>query len=289
MKNALYLILLAVVSAACATAQQQKSFTVTGYNDGEFAIKQPIEQQLDTIASAIQRMGVPEKEISIEIDGYASKSGSDRVNDGVALNRADQVRSFFKRKFPGATITVISKGDEADKRMVVISLSTIPIPDNATRETHAAAHAASVWPYAILALAAAGILFFAIGRSGKRPAQPEAAQQTASMREDPSVPKIPEGSVPVDCTRPDGSSCQAYIYPVGSIWMTLFKTQEAPSGPLFRKDIRKAQYCTRQCVANPDYQSAVDELIAAGKITIHQREPNQREPKEVRHDSVRVA
>jgi hypothetical protein len=165
-------------------AAQAHVVNITGYPIGEFAVKGSVQQQLDArvigpIESALSRAKSGE-EISISIAGYADHTGSGSENDEIALKRASQVEQVLLGKFPNAHITMVSKGNDADLRIVVVMWKlTAP----ATHQSPKPPETNEQWRWILAILAILfifGVTIFIYTRKGSDvPAAPTMADEKA--------------------------------------------------------------------------------------------------------------
>jgi hypothetical protein len=129
MKNLVLASFIALVLGTGATAQTPVK--ITGYELSKYAVTGDIEKQIITqvvkpIETALNSS--PNSNIAISIDGYADKSGSGGKNDDLGTKRADEVEKYLTRKVPSATfVPTLTKGDEANVRMVVVAWKITPI------------------------------------------------------------------------------------------------------------------------------------------------------------------
>ena len=123
MKRVMTAFFVALILSVGAIAQSTGSFTITGYPENGSAVKDSIEKQLTSgVVTPIETATrEPNMEILISVVGFTSKTGSAATNDPLAGARAEGVKNFLLDKFPKATITARSKGDEANSRMVIVS------------------------------------------------------------------------------------------------------------------------------------------------------------------------
>jgi hypothetical protein len=248
-----------------AIAQTTGSFTVTGYPDNGFAVKDGIEKQLTSgIVTPIETSTRESNaEILISVVGFTSKTGSAATNDPLALTRAEGVKNFLLNKFPKATITALSKGDEANSRIVTVSWKiTSPAKPQAPDEKYQ--------PYWVIAgVLIGGVIIFIV--------------LTVSIRRNtPKSNVIPEASAPkepkIETVRYE---MDYYVYLVrieqreDGYYLPFKKIVGGKVDPTrfeFRPELRDAKNAVKSCLKNPLHKPAIEKLIANGIITIQKKE-----------------
>lgn len=263
MKYAFRFFALAVLAAVALTARAQEAVTITGYQPGEFAVKNGIEQQLNTnvvkrIGSAMAR--ATSEDLRIFVTGHADKTGSGAENDRIALARAEQVKEFLSEQFPKATITDLTKGDEANARMVMISWKI-------TAAQPASPQKKSNLGMIIMLVAITGIVIVIIIALIARP---KATQPMQSVPPPQAVEAIPAAAKPatseIVSVEKDGNIYDVPIKLKNGMWHTPFPTQTDATKIVFRKDRRDAVKAVKACMSNPFYKITIKQLIANGTI-----------------------
>jgi hypothetical protein len=267
MKYAFRFFALAVLAVVALTARAQKAVMITGYQPGEFAVKNGIEQQLDAnvvspIASVTARANG--EDLRIFVTGYADKTGSGAENDRIALARAEQVKEFLLEQFPKATITDLTKGDEANARMVMISWKiTAASPTPLQKKSNSKM---------IVLVVIIGFAIFIIIVGIARPK----ATQPMQFTPPPQVEAIPAAAKPATSeivpVEKDGNIYDVPIELKNGIWRTPFPTQADATKIVFRKDRRDAVKAVKACIANPFYAPTIKQLIANGTIMVRKGE-----------------
>lgn len=265
MKYAIRFFALAVLAAVALTSRAQE-VKITGYQPGEFAVKNGIEQQLNTnvvkpIGSAMARaIG---GDLRIFVTGHADKTGSGAENDRIALARAEQVKEFLSEQFPKATITNLTKGDEANARMVTISwkiTTAAPTPTPQQKKSILGM---------IALVAVIGITIVIIIAVVARP---KATQPTQFVPPPPVVEVIPMATKPETSetvsVEKDGNIYDIPIKFKDGMWHTPFPTQADATKIVFRKDRRDVVKAVKACMANPFYTPTIKQLIANGTIKV---------------------
>lgn len=266
MKFALRVFSLGVLAAVALTARAQEAVKITGYQPGEFAVKNGIEQQLNAnivkpIASAMARAAG--EDLRIFVTGYADKTGTGAENDRVALARAEQVKEFLSEQFPKATITDLTKGDEANARMVTVSWKITPAPP--VQHEQKKSNAGMIVLVAIL-----GIVVILIISVIARPKTASPVQFVPTPQAMETIPAAvqPVTSEMIVCVEKDGDILDVPIELKDGMWHTPFPTQADPTKVVFRKDRRDAVKAVKACVANRFYAPTIKQLIANGTITV---------------------
>jgi hypothetical protein len=257
------------LAAVALTAWAQEAVTITGYQPGEFAVKNGIEQQLN--AHIVKRIDsamthAASEDLRIFVTGHADKTGSGAENDRIALARAEQVKEFLSEQFPKATITDLTKGDEANARMVTISWKITP--------TTSAPQQRKSNSGMIVLVAVIGIVIVIIVAIVARPKTVQPIQLVPPPQ---VVEAIPVAAKPetreIVSVEKDGN---VYDIPIkldikDGMWHTPFPTQADPTKVVFRKDRRDAVKAIKACMANPFYAPTIKQLIANGTIKMVQQ------------------
>jgi hypothetical protein len=264
MKYTFRFFALAVLAAVALTSRAQE-VKITGYQPGEFAVKNGIEQQLNVnvakrIGSAMAR--ATDEDLRIFVTGYADKTGSGAENDRIALARAEQVKEFLLEQFPKATITDLTKGDEANARMVMISWKITPVQSAPQQKKSNSVMIAMVAVIGISII----IIIAVVARS-------KATQPVQLVPPPQVVEVIPVATEPeinwVRTENSDGTHDVRVEFKDG-MWHTLFPTQKDPTQFIFRKNLRDVVKAVKACMANPFYASTIKQSIANGTIKVVQ-------------------
>lgn len=268
MKNFVAASFVALMLSIGAMAQTNGSFTVTGYPENGFAIKDSIEQQLASGAVAPIEAAVREAnaEILISVVGFTSKTGSAAMNDPLALARAEGVKNFLLNKFPKATITAISKGDEANSRIVVVSWK-ITSPAKPHYEKQRQGYGASD----VIIITGVGVIVISVVVSHKKHATPKIL---AVAPEAPAL-KGPKIEVLVRYKMGDNVHCVRIKQEETGYSLPFHKIVDGKIDPTefeSRKTLREAKNTVKTCLKNPLHQPTIEKLIANGIITIQKKE-----------------
>lgn len=106
--------------------------SIKEYAPKEFAVKGPIETQVNALVNNIKNDPVrkPDTVLQIFVEGFADRSGFSPENDKYAKDRAEGIAAVLSREFPEpeAKIKFVSRGDAADKRQVIVEWKYVPIP-----------------------------------------------------------------------------------------------------------------------------------------------------------------
>jgi hypothetical protein len=266
MKYASRFFALAVLAAVALTSRAQE-VKITGYQPGEFAVKNGIEQQLN--ANVVKSIGsamthATGEDLRIFVTGHADKTGSSAENDRIALARAEQVKEFLSEQFPKATITDLTKGDEANARMVTISWKiTAAQPAQEVDFSQMKNDSEMVVVGAVICIAI--IIWIAIV------VWPKATQPIQLVPPSQIVEAIPAAAKPATewvRTENDDGTYDVRIELKDGMWRTPFPTQADPTKVVFRKDRRDAVKALKACMANPFYAPTIKQLIANGTIKV---------------------
>ncbi len=263
MKYAFRFFALLVVLAAVALTSRAQEVTITGYQPGEFAVKNGIEQQLNVnvakqIGSSMAR-GTG-GDLRIFVTGYADKTGSGAENDRIALARAEQVKESLLEQFPKATITNLTKGDEANARMVTVSWKiTAAQPTPSQKKSNSG----MIVLVAVIGITITIIIITVVARPKVMQPMPPQAVETIPVAAKPATSEI----VSVE---KDGNIYDVPIELKDGMWHTPFPTQADATKIVFRKDRRDAVRAVKACVANPFYKPTIKRLIANGTIKVVQ-------------------
>ncbi len=266
MKYLFRFFVLAVLAAVALTSRAQE-VKITGYQPGEFAVKNGVEQQLNInvvrpITSAMTR--ATGGDLRIFVTGYADKTGSGAENDRIALARAEQAKEFLSEQFPKATITDLTKGDDdkPNARMVTISWRITP----ATPMQHEQKKSNSGMIVLVAILGIVVIIIISIA------AHPKATPSVQSVPTPQAVETILVVAKSVTSemvsVEKDGNIYDVPIELKYGMWHTPFPTQTDAAKIVFRKDRRDAVKAIKACVANPFYAPTIKQLIANGTITV---------------------
>jgi hypothetical protein len=266
MKYAFRFFALAVLAAVALTSRAQE-VKITGYQPGEFAVKNGIEQQLNAnvvkrIDSAMAR--TTGEDLRIFVTGHADKTGSGAENDRIALARAEQVKEFLSEQFPKATITDLTKGDEANARMVMISWKITPA-------TSAPQQKKSNTGTIMLATVVGIVVVIVIIAVAARPKATQPAQLTPPPQITEAIPaatKPATSESEIVSVEKDGNIYDIPIELKNGMWHTPFPTQADPTKVVFRKDRRDAVKAVKACMSNPFYAPAIEQSIANGTIKV---------------------
>jgi hypothetical protein len=256
------------VLATVALTSRAQEVKITGYQPGEFAVKNGIEQQLNTnvvkrIGSAMTR--ATSEDLRIFVTGHADKTGSGAENDRIALARAEQVKEFLSEQFPKATITNLTKGDEANARMVTISWKiTAAQPAPQQKKSNSGM---IVLVAAMIGIAIVIIIFIAVIIAAARPKVTQPVQLAPLAIEQAPATSKPE----VIEIEQNDRTLRVRIDPEGDGFVTPFTIN---GKPIFRQKLSDAIASVKGCVAdkqNPteaqkEFKRQLTELIANGKI-----------------------
>ena len=83
--------------------------TLDGFDVGDYRLKPGHYERLMTIARVMR--GFTARRLFLRIEGHTDRSGPDRMNEGLSLNRASEVQSFLTRSGGPARIEVIGVGE----------------------------------------------------------------------------------------------------------------------------------------------------------------------------------
>ena len=112
--------------------------TMDGFDIGDYRLKPAHYERLMTIARLMA--GFTRMRLFLRIEGHTDRSGPDRMNEGLSLNRASEVQSFLTRIGGQARIEVVGVGEARPKasndtaegrrqnRRVEIRLCQLPPP-----------------------------------------------------------------------------------------------------------------------------------------------------------------
>ncbi len=265
-----HLLTLSFALMLCIGATAQTTVTVTGYDkDGDYELTSAMEQKLTTNAVGPIKLALShmtDGKVIIAIDGYASRTGTHGINENMGEKRAEQVESFFKRSFPNAIFSPLTKGDRADSRMVIVSWKVIgtanpapPAPPKNEDLRNA---------LLIGSVPASGTIIILVAwfiTSRRKPELQPIAQAEAVVPaiEAPAAPAPEIKFVDVE------SGGYRYTVPVtiqnGNRYLP-FPTQENPNELLRRIDAKAARNCIKKCIENPFYQPTIERLIAEETI-----------------------
>lgn len=103
---------------------------IRGYAPGEFAVKGPIETQINELVNEIRNNSAqkPNMHLQIFVEGFADKTGFSAENDRLAKERADGIAAALSREFSKAKINFVSRGDTIDRRQVIVEWEYVSIP-----------------------------------------------------------------------------------------------------------------------------------------------------------------
>lgn len=83
--------------------------TLDGFDVGDYRLKPGHYERLMTVARLMR--GFTRMRLFLRIEGHTDRSGPDRMNEGLSLNRASEVQSFLTRLGGPARIEVIAVGE----------------------------------------------------------------------------------------------------------------------------------------------------------------------------------
>jgi len=83
--------------------------TLDGFDVGDYRLKPGHYERLMTVARLMP--GFTRMRLFLRIEGHTDRSGPDRMNEGLSLNRASEVQSFLTRSCGPARIEVIGVGE----------------------------------------------------------------------------------------------------------------------------------------------------------------------------------
>ena len=83
--------------------------TIDGFDVGDYRLKPAHYERLMTIARSMP--GFTRMRLFLRIEGHTDRSGADRMNEGLSLNRASEVQSFLTRLGGPTRIEVIGVGE----------------------------------------------------------------------------------------------------------------------------------------------------------------------------------
>jgi OOP family OmpA-OmpF porin len=83
--------------------------TVDGFEVGDYRLKPAHYERLMRIARLMA--GFSRMRLFLRIEGHTDRSGPDRMNEGLSLNRASEVQSFLTRTGGPSRIDVVGVGE----------------------------------------------------------------------------------------------------------------------------------------------------------------------------------
>ena len=106
--------------------------TLDGFDVGDYRLKPGHYERLMTIARVMR--GFTARRLFLRIEGHTDRSGPDRMNEGLSLNRASEVQSFLTRSGGPARIEVIGVGEITcrDTTVSVAAATTAAANDGVT-------------------------------------------------------------------------------------------------------------------------------------------------------------
>jgi hypothetical protein len=286
MKNLFRFLAVGTLATIAWTTQAQEA-KITGYEPTRSIVTDKIEQQLDAnvvtpIQSALAQK--PNSEVSISVIGYADRIGSEGSNDRIGRERAEDVKNFLSEKFPKATITFRSKGDEQNSRMVDVLWKVVivvaPVPQQKSRVTGTDIVAAVGAVLLIIVLFTRRAVSASKATAQKN--EPQPIQQVQPAVDATPAPAEPE--IKMVSGEQNGRRLLAPITFEDGVWKTVFLTQERPEeehkpvGILYRKSPGDAMRATRACMENPYYKTAIEQLIAQGTIKVQKEKSHEEVP-----------
>ena len=251
------LVLIAIFVFSAITLAGQ--FEIVGYQSGIYVLDGEQKNQLDKKVadriseefSLIQNKAGKDYQIEtiITITGFADQTGSRIKNQDLGQDRAEQVEKRLRGRFPKATITSCSEGDQKDVKKVVINwvfkinpISTGSFP----------------WVKVIFLTASLVIvisLSYLFLLKNKKQKDANITEQIASN----TVWKDVES---------EGKVYGVFIEIKDGKHFIPFTSKNNPSELMFRAEWVDAKTLIKQCLKDSYYKSAKEELLKAGQLKI---------------------
>jgi hypothetical protein len=269
MKN-LVLASLLVALAFSTDAVAQTTVKITGYKPGEFAVKGEIEQQITAnVMKPIETALSSNKDskVSISVVGYADQIGSGPANDRLGRDRAEEVKNVLVTKFPNATFApALTKGDEANVRMVTVSWNITPATTPAAAPL---AHRQKTWPGRTVALLVLILLAYMAWKVSWIPrSKPQSQPQATEVISTPA-PVVREPKW-VTFSK-NGYAYEVLITPKDNGWESPFTIDGCPIFFMTERDIIKSLKGCVKDYPDPDkdkyqFKDQLAQLIAVEKV-----------------------
>jgi hypothetical protein len=117
-----------IVSAEILTGEAK----ISGYKDGQFAVVGDIATQLEQrVAQPLSKKitEIEKGQLKVTVIGFADKTGTSAKNERLAKDRAEEAKSFLiSAGLKEKEITTLTKGDEANVKMVIVQWKINPTP-----------------------------------------------------------------------------------------------------------------------------------------------------------------
>jgi len=256
MKRVLALIFFAVNLLASEVQETR----ITGYQSGEFAVKGAVEEQVNILISRLPK----NSKLEITVIGFADRIGTSAVNDRLAKDRAEEVKSVLSDKFPEAKIIALTKGDELDVKMVLVQWKVIPAPKTAVVKAEQQKND-KTWLliYGVAGIVVTGICILSL-------------LSRRTVRNQPAKPAEPK-KLPVRWVDVEADG-KIYSVPVSfesdEMWHTPLPQMNDFSKKLFRKDFADAATVIKGCVRDHRigfYRGVFEQLAKEGKIKVKEK------------------
>jgi hypothetical protein len=182
-------------------------------------------------------------------------------------------------QFPDATINALSNGYEKKSRMVIVSWKIAPLP--LATPSKPISLEASYFNFAAAGVTVIGIpvvlvasIVLALRTRRKKSATLDVPNEAPTMSQTEQTETKPELKIEwIEMTWKE-NTCYVRMTFENDLWTTPFLTQKAPINSIFRKSFKDAVRAIKQCMANPIYQSAIEQLIAEGTIKVQEGVPS---------------
>ena len=250
---------------------------ITDYPIGGYSIKELQKAQLDKLASSIllkldnlkKQIGSDHKiEISIEIVGYADKTGKLSENDRIGEDRARLVKEYLAARISDAKFSTYSRGDEQNARKVSVvwKFSTVALPAQG-RIVIQKEKISSALNWLLIGVIALGLMILLVltllhlktkklpGEIPAKTAFPTRPDRVEfiSIELDKRCFKIP---VTVKTTDKE------------EFWITPFPTKQNNSRFLSKRNKHDVKTQLRQCLKDLSYRQIVTDLLKQEIITV---------------------
>jgi hypothetical protein len=112
-----------LANAEEAAVKEYDPIVISGWGEEEFALRGEPETQLEMAMAHIRNyIGEnPDLKLVLLVEGCASHTGPEKVNDQFGNIRAEQVRNMLKFTFPEAMVKPVSRGESRNEIKVIIT------------------------------------------------------------------------------------------------------------------------------------------------------------------------
>lgn len=272
--SAIFFVIAVLGLTPMGFAASSREAKIDDYKSGEYAVNRRIEEDLRRKVVApltLELKRQPGAKIHINVTGFADQEGRSIDNTRLARDRAEQVADFLLQIFPDAQVVPLSKGDEANVKMVDV-VFWIETPGAAAPAQNLNGHRMFLDPKPLMLGLGLGLVMFVYlvfrFRNWRKPIAP------ATESEPPQKP-AEERWISTHDKNGDEVRILLTVESVEDgkeLWATPFHAQSNPDFTIRFPKFADAEMSAKRCFKNPKYAEQIPTLLAKRKIVVYKGE-----------------